>query len=157
MSPSQDIILKDVIALKPENTIKEAMDVFKQYNIRSIPVIDDNKKFHGVFGLRHILTKLLPASVQMEDGLENLDFVKGATPDIVKRLSKLYAEPIKEHLDEDAVCVDPDTSMWEITRVMATKGSPVAIVEEKTQQFVGLVSRQTLLEHLDSQIKEIIE
>ena len=157
MSPCTDVTVENALTLKPENTVQEAMVIFKENNIRSIPVVDDQEVFFGVFGLRHVLKKLLPASVQMEDGLENLDFVREATPGITKRLQKLYAEQIGENIENDIASVEPDTSMWEMTRVMATQGSPVAIVEAETKKFVGLVTRQTLLDHLDSEVQEAIE
>jgi len=51
--------------------------------------------------------------------------------------------------------IELGTSMWEVTRVMALHGSPVAIINQETQEFEGLVSRQTLLQHLDDTIEEI--
>ena len=146
----KEAMITDVISLKPEQSIREAMIVFKENNIRAVPVVDADNKFIGIFGLRHVLKGLLPVAAKMKDGLENLDFLHGSGPGIAKRLKKIYDEPIVDHLDDDTKIVASDSSLWEATRVTAVHGSPTPIVDKETNEFVGVVTRQTLLNHLYS-------
>lgn len=155
MSPCTEAIVKDVLTLRPENTVLEALDIFKKNNIRSLPVVDNQGKFCGIFGLKHILLKLLPKSVTMEDGLESLDFIQGATPGIAKRLKKLYPQAVLENMDSDPVTIDSHTALWEAVRVMAVYGSPIAIVNEETKKFEGVITRLTLLDRLEKIISEL--
>jgi CBS-domain-containing membrane protein len=131
------------------------LDIFQKQNIRSLPVLDAEGRYLGIFGLRHILMGLLPMAVQMKNGLENLDFIEGASPGISKRLKKLYNVKVSDLLDPEAITVEPDTQTWEALRVMAYHGSPVALVEKETQKFRGLISRQTLLAELQQQVEDL--
>ena len=155
MPPSTDAVITDVLTLKPEQTVREAMDIFTERNIRSLPVIDNDGKFVGMFGLRHILLDLLPKSVSMQDGLENLDFIQGSTPGVAKRLRKLYPQLVSEHMEKEPITIDESTALWEAVRIMAKYGSPIALIEQESNKFVGLISRQTLLRRLEREIEEL--
>ena len=150
MAPCSDAMIANVITIKPDTTIAEALDIFTKNNIRSVPVISDEEKLAGILGLRHVLQKLLPASVTMEDGLKRLDFVMGATPGIAKRLEKVKKLSAAEIMDKNPIVLHPDTATWEALRIIALYGSPAPIVEEATGKFVGMISRQTLLRTLQA-------
>ena len=155
MSPCINTIVKDPICLKPEQTVAQAMEIFKQANIRSLPVLDEQGRYLGLFGLRHVLKQLLPKSVTMADGLENLDFIEDATPGIAKRLMKLNDVAVSEVMDPEAMTLAPDTATWEAVRVMALHGSPIALVDKETKKFEGLISRQTLLADLETHVQQM--
>ena len=120
-----------------------------------MPVIDKDGKLAGLFGLRHVLLALLPKSVTMEDGLPRLDFVLGAAPGIAKRLRKLKPKSVSEIMDPNPMVLYPDTATWEALRVIAMHGSPIAIVDEKSGNFVGMIARQTLLLELERMVEDI--
>jgi predicted transcriptional regulator len=149
MAPCSDAMIKDILTIKPDQTVKEAMDIFKKEDIRSLPVVNDEGKLVGLFGLRHVLLKLLPASVTMEDGVKRLDFLMGAAPGIAKRLKKTFPMKVEDVMDKNPMVLEADTSTWEAVRVMALHGSPISIVDPKTGHFVGMISRQTLLTELE--------
>lgn len=148
MAPCSEAMIEKLITINPENTVKQAFEIFEINNIRSLPVVDDEGQLVGLFGLRHILLNLLPKSASMQDGLTRLDFVVGAAPGIAKRLKKIYNVPVKELMDENPLVLHPETATWEALRVMALHGSPISIVEEKTGKFKGMISRQSLLADL---------
>ena len=155
MSPCIDAIIKEPVCLTPDQTVREAMEIFNIQNIRSLPVLDSEDRFLGIFGLRHLLMGLLPMAVQIKDGLENLDFMEGTSPGISKRLRKLYNVKVSDLLDPEAITLEPDTPTWEALRVMVYHGSPVSLVDKKTQKFKGLISRQTLLSELEHKVQAL--
>ena len=155
MAPCSDAMIKDILTIKPNQTVKEALDIFKKEDIRSLPVVDDNGKLVGLFGLRHVLLKLLPTSVTMDDGVQRLDFLMGAAPGIAKRLKKTFPMTVEEVMDKNPMVLEADTATWEALRVMALHGSPISIIELKTGDFVGMISRQTLLGELEDLMNEM--
>lgn len=155
MAPCRDAMIKEVITVHPNDTVEKGINLFREKNIRSLPVVDDEGKLVGLFGLRHILIKLLPASATMEDGLTNLDFLMGAAPGIAKRLKKMKPILIKDVMEKEPIIVHQDGAMSEAVRMMAIHGSPLAIVQEDSHKFVGMISRQTLLEELEHMIEQI--
>lgn len=155
MAPCRDAMIKQVITIRPDDTVEKAIHLFRNKNIRSLPVVDQAGKLVGICGLRHVLLKLLPAAVTMEDGLGRIDFLMGAAPGIAKRLKKLKSLLVSDIMDKNPITVFKDSAMSEAVRVMALHGSPLAIIEEDTHKFVGMISRQTLLEELEQMIEKI--
>jgi len=135
--------------------VEDALRVFKDKDIRNIPVVDDKGIFKGLFGLTELMINLLPKSATMEDGLDSLNFIGDAAPGIAKRLRKLHATPVAELMNKEAVVIHPDTSTIEALLILAKKGSPVVVVEEETGKFLGVVSRQTLLKNLYEILEEV--
>ncbi len=155
LSSCEKAIVKDVVTVTPDQTVEEILKIFKEKNIRNIPVLDNEGKFLGLVGLQQILVNLLPKSAVMEDGLDNLNFVVGATPGMAKRLRKLHEVSIAELIKTDAATVTPETSTIEALLVLAKRGSPVAIIDEDTKEFKGVITRQTLLDNLYDVLEEI--
>lgn len=156
MAPCKEAMVDKIITINPENTVKQALEIFEINNIRSLPVVDENQHLLGIFGLKHLLFSLLPKSVTMEDGLTRLDFVVGGAPAIAKKLKKMQNTPVKDIMDKNPAVLHPDTATWEALRVMAIHGSPVVIVEEDTGKFTGMISRLSLLNDMN-RLAEIIE
>jgi len=148
-------MIEGIITVKPHITVKQALEIFEINGIRNLPVVDDNGKLLGIFGLKNVFKRLLPASVTMEDGLKRLDFVIGAAPGIAKRLKKLYPLSIEEVMEKNPIVLHPDTATWEALRVMAVNGSPICIVNEHTGVFVGMISYQSMLGDLHHVMEEI--
>ncbi len=155
MTLAIDAVIEKAITISPENTVSEALEIFKKANIRSLPVVDGNGDVVGLFGLRHLLKSLLPVSVTMDDGVEGLDFLVGATPGIAKRFTKSMKCSVSDFMEEKPLIVDDGTATWEALRVMALHGSPVIVSEKGSKKFVGLISRQSLLANLEQVASEI--
>ncbi len=148
-------MVSNVTTIKPNTSVKEALDIFKEKSIRNVPVVDDNGIFVGLFGLQQVLLNLLPKAAIMEDGLKSLSFVHDAAPGIAKRLRKIESVEVSEFMNKDAHSVECDTSTIEALRVMARHGSPVVVTEEDSKKFMGIISRKTLLDDLYALLEEI--
>lgn len=153
--PCRNAMITDVIFCRPNDTVESVMAVMEEKRIRHVPVIDENDVLIGMFGYSHLLKELLPVSVTMEDGLQRLNFVIGASPGVAKRLRKVYPNPVKDHLFKDVVVVAPDTPTWEATRLIVKYGSPLPVLEENTGKFVGLISEQSLFRELLEVLDEV--
>tara|TARA_R110002124_G_scaffold64985_2_gene177532 strand:+ start:334142 stop:334624 length:483 start_codon:yes stop_codon:yes gene_type:complete len=141
-------MITDVVLCRPDDTVEKVMAIMEETSVRHVPIVDYDNVLIGMFGYNHLLKKLLPVSVTMEDGLQRLDFVVGASPGVAKRLRKIYPCPVKEHLFKEVVVVSPDTPTWEATRLIVKYGSPLPVLEENTGKFVGLISEQSLFREL---------
>lgn len=51
----EDIMIANVISLKPENTLKDAVNMFSRYGFQAIPVTDDNEIILGVIPHRDVM------------------------------------------------------------------------------------------------------
>lgn len=153
--PCMSAMITNITTISPDTTVKEAMDIFKEKSIRNVPVVDDNGKFLGLFGLQQVLMNLLPKAATMEDGLESLAFVEDAAPGIAKRLRKIEPIKVSEMMNTKARHVDCETSTIQALNVMAKFGSPVVVTDSKTGDFKGIISRKSLLDNMYGLLEEI--
>ena len=54
-TPLRDVMIERTITVNPENTLKEAHEMFARYNFRAIPVVDENDKMLGVLPYRDVV------------------------------------------------------------------------------------------------------
>lgn len=153
--PCTRAMVKDVTTIRPDNTVEEALEVFKDKSIRNVPVVGVDDTFLGLFGLKEVLFALLPKAASMEDGLENLNFVVDAAPGIAKRLRKIHPMSVSEIMNKTPSVCHEHTSTIEALRIMAMQGSPVVVTNKETNKFKGIISRKTLLEDLYGLLEEI--
>jgi len=146
--PCNTAMITDVITISPEMSVGDAMQILEEKRIRTAPVVDDQNVLLGVFSTQHLMNSLLPVSVTMEDGLQRLNFVIGASPGVAKRLKKMMPKKVKDVMDEDVVVVGPETQIWESIRLMVKYGSPIPVVDEKTGVLKGLMSEQAAIEEM---------
>jgi magnesium transporter len=53
--PLKDIMAGRVISLNPQNTLKEAHEMFARYNLRALPVVDNEDRMLGVLPYRDVI------------------------------------------------------------------------------------------------------
>lgn len=54
-TPLQDLMVEDVISLRPESTLREAANLFARYDLRAIPVTDRLDRIMGVIPYRDVM------------------------------------------------------------------------------------------------------
>jgi CBS domain-containing protein len=51
----EEIMIRRIISLNPQNTLKEAHEMFAKYNLRALPVVDDAHRMLGVLPYRDVI------------------------------------------------------------------------------------------------------
>jgi Mg/Co/Ni transporter MgtE len=54
-TPLKDLMVENVITLRPETTVKEAANMFMRYLWRALPVVDEEEKILGVVPYRDVM------------------------------------------------------------------------------------------------------
>ncbi len=150
----KDSMLKTPIVAKMTDSVEVVLSLLETNKIRAVPVVDNNGRLVGMFGLGHILNSLLPVSARMEDGVKKLGFVMGAMPDIAERLSGIMNEAIETHMNTDTHVLHPDTPSMECVRMVVKYGSPIPVVNADNGHLVGLVTEQTILACIKKELSE---
>lgn len=148
MSNKEFPVIAGVITVRPDMTVAEGLSILDERKIRFAPVVDETGVMVGMFSLKQILMNLLPVSVTMEDGIENIDFIIGAAPGIAKRLVKLKASLVRDMMDRKPYVVHEGTPTWEAIRLLVRHGSPLPVVERETGKFIGIISEQQAISEL---------
>jgi Mg/Co/Ni transporter MgtE len=50
-----DVMITNIIVLRPESTLKEASKLFARYDFRAIPITDENDRMMGVVPYRDVM------------------------------------------------------------------------------------------------------
>ncbi|MCM2343662.1 MAG: CBS domain-containing protein [Alphaproteobacteria bacterium] len=143
--PCRDALVSSVVSLKENHSFDEALAILDKNNIRSAPVVNEDGEYLGMFSLKSTFKALLPVAITMEGGLDNVDFVIGASPGIAKKLKKIGPRHIGDHIDNGIIVGHMDTPLLEAMRLMVRQGSPLPVVDRKNGRFIGLVSEQSIL------------
>lgn len=155
--PNEMAIITEVISIRPDQTILDAMAMFDKHNIRCLPVIDEANHLLGIFSSHQLLRSLLPVSVTMEDGLQRLSFMVGAAPSVAQRLQKMKSHKVSDHMERDVVVVEKNTPTWEAVRLLVKYGSPLPVVDEGTGKLVGIISEQSAISELERLYQQMLE
>ncbi|SNY90108.1 CBS domain-containing protein [Cohaesibacter sp. ES.047] len=147
--PCIDAMVDKVVSLDPDHTVEEAMKILESHHIRKAPVLDKDNILLGMFGFDSLLEEMLPVSVKMIEGLDRLDFVRGAKPDIARRLRVIKSQSLTSAMDDNPIILRPDLSVWEGIRKLAKHGSPLSVVEKGTGKFLGIVTEQSAIAELE--------
>ena len=139
-------LITNVITLHPDQSVDQAIALLAKHNIRFAPVVEKDGTMRGMFSLRHVLLNLLPVSVTMDHGMQNIDFIIGAAPGAAKRFAKMQARPVHEIMDREYHYIRPSMLLLETIRLLITHGSPLPVVEDG--KLIGIVSEQGAISQL---------
>ncbi len=129
MIPVKTIMTTDVITVKPETPIIEAMQLLKKHHISGMPVVDDECRIRGILTEKDVLRILL-----------NRDLI--------------YQETVADYMVKDVVCFAEEDSVIEVCKFFLK--SPVRRVPiAKEGKLIGIVSRPDIIS-LILEIKDTI-
>lgn len=138
----------NIVFARPDQTIRDALDLFEQHGIRAVPIVDADEKLLGQFTLNLMLSSLLPGALtagshELMGADLRLDYTLDAEPDVAKHLRELLHVTLGEMMDREVRAVHPDTPLWEGIRCLVKHGSPIPVVEEGTGKLIGMLSVQS--------------
>lgn len=107
---------------------------------RRLPVIDEDGKYIGVFGINCLLRLVLPTALIMERGLDNAAFVKTNLKDLHQRFNKHMDDPVTVCMAEDVLTISPDTPLIETLRILYNHKGSLPVVDPKDGKLCGVVS-----------------
>lgn len=136
------------IALKPTDTIATAIKIIMENRYRNVPVVNDSGIFVGSFSINTLLRLALPRAVIMEQGLDNVGFIRESLKSIHARVSEVENDPISKYMQTEPVTVAPDTPLIETMLLLYQTKISIPVVDPKTRKLVGVVSYFDVGEHV---------
>ena len=147
------IMTREVVTLSAKDTVSHGLRIMHEQHVRNLPVVDDDGRFLGLFGIRQLVHLLLPKAAQIEYGLTNLSFMPDDLGELYHRLQHVGQKPVAEFLAPaaDVLSCKPSTPMPEVLELLhrsITTSLPVIVVEGSDNRVVGMVSSWDVLEKL---------
>ncbi len=143
---AETLMNPNLVALKPTDSVTTAADLILQHHLRHLPVVDEQGRYLGTFGIYSVLQLTLPSAV-LKQGLENIAFVMETAHDLAQRLRRRHDEPVRNWLTQDPV-VYPDTPAMKVLQLILQGHTSVPVVDKKTRRLKGIISSWNVLEIL---------
>jgi len=131
--PVSQIMSKELITLTPKDSLYDAEKLFKQYQIRHLPIVED-KKLVGVVSYSDLL-KISYADVNEEDDIETVVYDMYSIPQLMAK---------------SPVTVSSDTNIKDVTETLANHTfHSIPVVDDG--ELVGIVTTTDLLKYFIDQ------
>lgn len=136
------------ITLLASDTVATALEKTLEHRVKSLPVLDNNGRYLGMFGLHNLLGQMLPKVARLEEGLGDLAFVSDMLEQMREKMEGLRRQPVNEFLEDHAAPIHPDTSLTEAVLLLYRHGENLAVVERNSGRLAGLMSPWEVLAKL---------
>jgi CBS domain-containing protein len=126
----KDAMLRDVVTVTPDMTMREVEALFEKYDFYSFPVIEDG----GVTG---IVTKL--------DFLKHFIFTPTS---IIPRYDQLLDDKIRTIMNPKVFTVSSDTPLTRVLELMVETRIRSFPVVDNENRLLGVISREDIMKML---------
>ncbi len=134
--------------LKPTDIIRTAAGFIMEHRYRNLPVVDDEGRYLGIFGVNCLLKLVLPKAAIMEKGLESVHFIKESLADLHQRLREVEEQPISVCMNQEVATVPPDHPLVETLLVLYRTKTSLPVVEPESGKLLGMISYWDVGEHV---------
>ncbi|MBF0252959.1 MAG: CBS domain-containing protein [Candidatus Omnitrophica bacterium] len=125
MAKAKDIMTKNVVLIKPDTSVYDAIIILVDKQISGMPVVNDKNELVGV--------------VTEQDFLVYFDFVGNS--EVKKAL-------VKDYMTRETVQFKPDSDVSEILRAFVQKNIKRVPITNENDEVVGVVSRRDVLKYM---------
>jgi CBS domain-containing protein len=128
----------DLVTLPPSATVEEAVKVFIERRVGTLPIIDEAGKILGVLTMASVLERAVP---EIFDLLRNFDFVEdlGALEFPSEEVKSLLLARVSEVMDREPHMVSTDCSILCAINFMEKHNLRDLVIEDDGR-LVGLIS-----------------
>ena len=144
MQTAKDIMCTTVITVEKDTPISELSDLFVEYNINGIPVLNEDKKVIGIVTQGDLIEQNknlhIPTVITLFDAVLFLESEKKFEKDV----KKLTGNKVEDIYSPDAVTVAVDTGIDEIATIMAEKDVHTLPVMDG-EKLVGVIGKLDLI------------
>src|SRR5215469_3420858 len=147
---AKDVMVRDVITVKPGDSVAEAAQLLVKNDISALPVVDDEGWVVGIISEADLMRR-------EEIGTENRRpwWVEAMTPatTLANEFAKSHGKRVAELMSQHVVSASEDTPLAEIAALLErNRIKRVPII--KDGKLVGIVSRANIIQALASSKRE---
>lgn len=126
--------------LRDIDSVGTATDRLIRHRQLSLPVVDAEGRYVGMFGADELLGLMVPRVAIAGDLAPNVRFVGDDPKHLVERFRPLREQPVGAIADKAAVVLAPDTPQIEAFRIFCHSRTTLAVVDPESRKLLGVVS-----------------
>ena len=139
---AEDIMSKDIIKVKPKDSIHKVSRILAENDTSGAPVVDDIGRIVGVISEHDIVAFLSAFDINKLEVMDSSNL-----PHLAHIYLQASAKPIEEVMIKEVVTADPEATIDELAEIMTENNiNRVPIVEKGN--LVGIVSRIDILRNI---------
>jgi len=123
----KDLMTRELLTHKPDDTLQDVEQTMGQHQIRHIPVVDDEGRIAGLVSQKEFLTQAFRITDRF--GAHNLQ-------------TYLAKTPLSQCMKTDVPTVPQDMPLAEAGKLLRQKGHGCLLVTDEHQHLCGLLSSQ---------------
>jgi CBS domain-containing protein len=152
----KDFMIKDVISVRPDGTIKEVMKTFVDKKIGGLPIVNDEGILKGIITDGDILRAIKPIDRHIQDYFNLITYIE--EQNMESRLSELAELPIlRIAKTRGIVTVSPEDDMKQVVVILAKHHFKKLPVIDKGNKVVGVISRGDVIRNIQNTIINELE
>lgn len=148
-----DVMSRDVITVRPETPLNEAIHILADRHITGMPVVDDTGKLVGVISETDLMLQETgvdpPAYIMFLDSVIYLQ--NPGTYE--KALHKALGQTVGELMTSDAIAVTPEKPLREAAKVMHDKHVRRLPVIDDTGKVIGILTRGDIVRTMADELE----
>lgn len=152
----KDFMIKDVISVRPDVTIKGVMKTFVDKKIGGLPIVNDEGILKGIITDGDILRAIKPIDRHIQDYFNLITYIE--EQNMESRLSELAELPIlRIAKTRGIVTVSPEDDMKQVVVILAKHHFKKLPVIDKGNKVVGVISRGDVIRNIQNTIINELE
>jgi CBS domain-containing protein len=145
----KDFMIKDVISVHPDATIKEVMKTFVDKKIGGLPIVNEKGILKGIITDGDILRAIKPIDRHIQDYFNLITYIE--EQNMESRLSELAGIPIlKIAKTRGIVTVSPEDDMKHVVVILAKHHFKKLPVIDRENKVVGVISRGDAIRNIQN-------
>lgn len=136
-----DVMSRDLIIVRPETPLQEAIEILAERRISGLPVVDETGKLVGILSETDLMVRATgatpPAYIML---LDSVIYLKNpATHE--RDLHKALGQTVGEVMSQNPITTSPDKSLRDAARVMHDRKIHRLPVLDADNNLIGILTR----------------
>ena len=147
----KDIMTKKTIALKVDDSLERATELFEEHNFDGFPVINADGKLMGIVTAYDMVSQSyathLPSLINI---LESVYINKADNKDIKEQFDRVKTIKIRDMMNEDPLVVGPEVRVEDLAKefIQHHRVNPIPVIDSD-KKLLGVVSRFDIIRFFD--------
>ncbi|WP_148882511.1 CBS domain-containing protein [Thermococcus aciditolerans] len=129
----EELMTKDVITLKPDDSIAKALATMRDHAISRIPIVDEEGKLEGLVTLHDLIIRFIKPRFRPKSG----EFVGERIPP--------FTMPLRDVMIRGVITVLPDAEVREAVAILRDNNIDGLIVVNENNKVLGILTVKDLL------------
>jgi CBS domain-containing protein len=143
---AQDVMVHEVLTVKPDDDVTDAIKLLAEHDISALPVLDDDGDLVGILSEADLLPRAEDDEHRHPWRMEALM----PASKLAQEFAKAHGKKVGEVMSTDVVTASEDTPVSEIAALLERHRIKRVPIVDNGGKVVGIVSRSNLIQALAS-------